>query len=100
MRALESCGYSSVVGWPPSLVLLRLQLKLVATGSQHSMHSLKKKKSEDFVKKDGTCFTQLSRPPYFDLVCGIVIDPMHNLILGGAATPMVHPCMLMIPLHD
>lgn len=59
-----------------------------------------KAKREDFVKKEGTRFTQLSRLPYFDLVRGIVIDPMHNLILGGTATPMVHPCMLMIPLHD
>ncbi len=37
---------------------------------------------EAFVKNEGTRFTQLSRLPYFDLVCGIVIDPMHNLILG------------------
>jgi len=37
---------------------------------------------EAFVKKNGTRFTQLSRLPYFDLVRGIVIDPMHNLVLG------------------
>ena len=43
-RALESHGYLSEVGQLPSLVLLRLWLMLVATGSQHSMCSLKKKK--------------------------------------------------------
>ena len=42
-RALESHGYSSVVGQPPSHVLLRPWLKLVATRLQHSMHSPKKK---------------------------------------------------------
>ena len=43
VRALESRGYLSIVGWPPSHVSLRFQLKLIATGSQHSMHSPKKK---------------------------------------------------------
>jgi len=37
---------------------------------------------EAFVKKTGTHFTQLSRLPYFDLVHSIIINPMHNLILG------------------
>jgi hypothetical protein len=32
--------------------------------------------------KDGMCFTQFSGLSYFDLVCSIVINPMHNLILG------------------
>ena len=40
-----------------------------------------------FVKKEAMRFTQLSRLPYFDLVCGIVIDPMHNLILGKLMSP-------------
>ena len=44
VRALESHGYSSVVGQLLSFVSLRLQLKLVATRLQHSMHSPKKKK--------------------------------------------------------
>ena len=44
VRALVSHGYLSVVGQPPGLVSPKPQLKLVATGSQHSMHSLKKKK--------------------------------------------------------
>lgn len=47
-----------------------------------------KAKREEFVKKEGTRFSQLSRLPYFDLVRGIVIDPMHNLILGEPARLM------------
>ena len=47
VRALESLGYLSEVGQPPGLVSLRFRLKLVATGSQHSKHSLKKKKKKD-----------------------------------------------------
>ena len=58
-----------------------------------------KAKRDDFVKKEGTRFTQLSRLPYFDLVRGVVIDPMHNLILGEAAARKAHPCTLMILLH-
>ena len=45
VRALESRGYSSVVGQPPGHVSLRSWPKLVATGSQHSTHSPKKKKN-------------------------------------------------------
>lgn len=44
---------------------------------------------EAFVKNEGMCFTQLSRLPYFDLVHGIIIDPMHNLILGEG---LPHDC--------
>ena len=47
VRALKSHGYSSVAGRPPSFVSLRSQLKLAATGSQHSMHSPKKKKKKN-----------------------------------------------------
>ena len=47
VRALESHGYSSVVGQPPGHVSPRPRPKLVATRSQHSMHSPKKKKSEN-----------------------------------------------------
>ena len=47
VRALESHGYSSVVGRPPGFVSPRFRPKLVATGSQHSMHSPKKKKKKD-----------------------------------------------------
>ena len=52
-----------------------------------------KARHKDFVKKEGMHFSQLSRLPYFDLVCGIIIDPMHNLILGELA-------MLRILLHN
>ncbi|KAI0054356.1 hypothetical protein BV25DRAFT_1951632 [Artomyces pyxidatus] len=37
---------------------------------------------DKFVKEYATRFTELSRLPYFDIVRMIVIDPMHNLILG------------------
>ena len=46
VRALESHSYSSADGRPPGFVSLRLRPRLVATGSQHSMHSLKKKKKK------------------------------------------------------
>lgn len=36
----------------------------------------------NFVKVHATRYTQLSRLPYFDTVRQIVIDPMHNLLLG------------------
>jgi len=35
-----------------------------------------------FAKAHATRFTQFSRLPYFDTVRQIVIDPMHNLLLG------------------
>jgi hypothetical protein len=35
-----------------------------------------------FVKDHATRFTQFSRLPYFDIVRQIVVDPMHNLLLG------------------
>ena len=37
---------------------------------------------ESFVKLHATRWTEFARLPYFDLVCCIVIDPMHNLLLG------------------
>ncbi|KAG1798307.1 uncharacterized protein BJ212DRAFT_1204784, partial [Suillus subaureus] len=37
---------------------------------------------KNFVKDYATCYTQLSRLPYFNLVNQVVIDPMHNLFLG------------------
>ena len=46
VRALASCGYSSVVGQPPGFVSPRPRPRLVATRSQHSMHSLKKKQKK------------------------------------------------------
>ena len=50
VRALESHGYLSRVGQPPSFVLPRPWPKLVATGLQHSVHSLKKKKKKKLEK--------------------------------------------------
>ena len=41
-----SCGYSSVVRWLPGHVLLRFQLTLVATRSQHSTCSPPQKKNQ------------------------------------------------------
>ena len=53
---------------------------------------------EAFVKNEGMHFTQLSRFPYFDLVCGIVIDPMHNLILGEGLLIITHHHIFTAPL--
>ncbi|KAJ7852606.1 hypothetical protein B0H13DRAFT_2359401 [Mycena leptocephala] len=39
-----------------------------------------------FVKLHATRYTQLSRLPYFNLVEQIVIDPMHNLLMGLTKT--------------
>ncbi|KAF7372218.1 hypothetical protein MVEN_00081200 [Mycena venus] len=41
---------------------------------------------DKFVKEHATRYTQLSRLPYFDLVQQIVIDPMHNLLMGLTKT--------------
>jgi len=40
------------------------------------------KTRDDFVKKHVTRWTELLHLPYFDTVCMIIIDPMHNLLLG------------------
>src|SRR5258708_2588601 len=37
---------------------------------------------EKFVNEHATRFTQLSHLPYFSIVCCVVVDPTHNLILG------------------
>ena len=42
---------------------------------------------EAFVKQYATRFTQLSRLPYFSIVRCVVVDPMHNLILGTYFLP-------------
>lgn len=36
-----------------------------------------------FVKENATRWSELVRLPYFDMCRMIVIDPMHNLFLGG-----------------
>ncbi|KIN93403.1 hypothetical protein M404DRAFT_171305 [Pisolithus tinctorius Marx 270] len=43
-----------------------------------------------FVKDFATCYSQLSRLPYFDLVEQVVVDPMHNLFLGLMKTHFYH----------
>jgi hypothetical protein len=43
------------------------------------------KARDDFVKKHATRWTELSHLPYFDTVRMIIIDPMHNLLLGKFA---------------
>ncbi|KAG2209024.1 hypothetical protein INT45_008885 [Circinella minor] len=35
-------------------------------------------------RETGTRWSQIHRLPYFDLVCSVLIDPMHNLFLGTA----------------
>ena len=37
---------------------------------------------EKFVEDHAACWSEFSRLPYFDLVRMIIIDPMHNLLLG------------------
>lgn len=45
---------------------------------------------DDFVKNYATRWTEFARLPYFDLVRQVVIDPMHNLILGLVKTHFYH----------
>lgn len=40
---------------------------------------------EKFAKSYATRWSELSRLPYFDMCQMIVVDPMHNLFLGGCA---------------
>lgn len=39
-------------------------------------------KRKKFMTEFATRFAELCRLPYFDLVRMVVIDPMHNLLLG------------------
>lgn len=45
---------------------------------------------DKFVKAEATRWTELARLPYFDVVRMIVIDPMHNLLLGVVKTHFYH----------
>lgn len=40
---------------------------------------------DEFVRKFATRWSELARLPYFDVCRMIVIDPMHNLLLGTLA---------------
>ncbi|KZV60007.1 hypothetical protein PENSPDRAFT_558091, partial [Peniophora sp. CONT] len=45
---------------------------------------------DEFVKKYATRWSELARLPYFDICRMIVIDPMHNLLLGLVKTHFYH----------
>jgi hypothetical protein len=77
-------------------------------GEQYRKLSLPTAK-KNFVRDHATCYTQLSRLPYFDLVQQIVIDPMHNLFLGLVKThfyniwvqnKILHPNHELAKLHE
>ncbi|THU96176.1 hypothetical protein K435DRAFT_819510 [Dendrothele bispora CBS 962.96] len=58
---------------------------------------------KDFVKKFATRWSELCRLPYFDLCRMIVIDPMHNLILGIVKTHFYHiwiQCKILRKRHE
>lgn len=42
---------------------------------------------EEFVRKFASRWSELARLPYFDVCRMIVIDPMHNLLLGLFESP-------------
>ncbi len=44
-----------------------------------------KSEREEFVRLNACRWSEFARLPYFDLVRMVVIDPMHNLILGLSA---------------
>ncbi|KAJ7599532.1 hypothetical protein C8J56DRAFT_1040411 [Mycena floridula] len=52
---------------------------------------------KDFVKEHTTRWCELARLPYFDICRMIVIDPMHNLILGLVKTHFYHE---LLRFHD
>lgn len=56
-------------------------------GVTHRLHAqewqrLPKGDREKFFKKHGARYFELSWLPYFDPVCMMVVDPMHNILLG------------------
>ncbi|KAJ2933395.1 hypothetical protein H1R20_g3689, partial [Candolleomyces eurysporus] len=48
------------------------------------------KERDDFVKLNATRWSEFARLPYFDIVRCIIIDPMHNLLLGLVKTHFYH----------
>lgn len=48
---------------------------------------------ESYVREHAARFAELSRLPYFDMVCMIVIDPMHNLLLGTYPIYLLISCL-------
>jgi hypothetical protein len=65
------------------------------SNAQHREHQKEYQQCEtkharrEFVKEHATRWCQLPRLPYFDLCRMIVIDPMHNLFLGGTSSSPV-----------
>ena len=47
-------------------------------------HATTLSKRREIEKKYGIRFTELLRLPYFDTVRFVVVDPMHNILLGSA----------------
>ncbi|RXW14351.1 hypothetical protein EST38_g11510 [Candolleomyces aberdarensis] len=48
------------------------------------------KAREDFTKLNAARWSEFARLPYFDMVRSIIIDPMHNLLLGLVKTHFYH----------
>lgn len=49
----------------------------------HEYQQCKNQAARDkFVQKHSTRFSQFARLPYFDICRMVVVDPMHNLLLG------------------
>lgn len=67
----------------------RTDLKHREAGAQYT-HLESEPAREAFVKANAARWTELARLPYFDIVRQIVIDPMHNLLLGLVKTHFYH----------
>ncbi|KAJ2929408.1 hypothetical protein H1R20_g7676, partial [Candolleomyces eurysporus] len=63
---------------------------------EHRMHGktyanlTSAKAREDFTKSNAARWSEFARLPYFDMVRSIIIDPMHNLLLGLVKTHFYH----------
>lgn len=53
---------------------------------------------EKYMTEHATRWSELARLPYFHMVRMIVIDPMHNLLLGKLINP--HPPQSLITPHS
>ena len=59
---------------------------------------------DDFVRQHATRWCELARLPYFDVCRMIVIDPMHNLLLGMCFTlillsVVINVCVGLVKTH-
>lgn len=41
-----------------------------------------KANAQSISQKEGVKYSELTRLPYFDMVQNVLIDPMHNLLMG------------------